>query len=207
MYFAGAVDEIARRRSRRSGYVFVARHFGVFVVIAVMSGMPHACPGAALPSSNADIDPATANALSHASSIAARLPPESVFESSRSGSIWRPQMPPGRVDVGRRGARRLVGRLEQPGLHTADVGERRDRDLLRRDAGVGRPSSRRRTPRRTTAGPLPSAGPSSGPSCRRSARTVRTAPSSSGGPALATGPPPRSGPVSEPVCCVVPPRR
>ena len=66
----------------------------MFVVIAVMSGMPHACPGAALPSSNADIDPTTANALSQASSIAARLPPESVLLSSSSGSICRPQMPP-----------------------------------------------------------------------------------------------------------------
>src|SRR5438874_969347 len=77
-----------------AGNVLVALYFARFVDTAVMSGMPQACPGCALPSSNADIDPATAKSLAQACSIAARFPPESVLLSRRSGTTCRPQMPP-----------------------------------------------------------------------------------------------------------------
>jgi hypothetical protein len=43
--------------------VLGASYFSLFVVIAVMSGMPHSRPGAALPSSKADIEPTAAKAL------------------------------------------------------------------------------------------------------------------------------------------------
>src|SRR5688572_30039600 len=68
MYF-GPVDGREPLAAGEIGYVFLVWYFLVLTTIADMSGMPQDSPGAALPSSKADIEPTTAKAFSHASSI------------------------------------------------------------------------------------------------------------------------------------------